>query len=76
MNYERRLVLLNEEACGVLAAVLHQERCEELLVELCKNWQRFEALILQFEGNPSFAPSTAVVLNIFRIVRAGRAFHP
>ena len=75
MNYERRLVLLNEEACGVLAAVLHQERCEELLVELCKNWQRVETLILQFESNPSFAPSTAVVLNIFRIVRAGGAFH-
>ena len=75
MNYERRLVLLNEEACGVLAAVLHQERCEELMVEMCKSWKRFETLILQFESNPSFAPSTAVVLNIFRLVRTGRAFH-
>ena len=70
LNYDHRMTLLNEEACALLATMLHQERCEELLVLMCQNWNRFEALIEQYRSNPSYMPGTTIVLNIFRLVDA------
>lgn len=75
LNYDHRLVLLNEEACGLLAAVLQQESCEALLVLMCQSWSRFESLIQQYRSNPSYAPGTTVVLHIFRLVDASPRRH-
>lgn len=72
LNYDHRLVLLNEEACGMLRALLRQERCEELLLAMCQSWPRFEALAQQYCSNPGYAPSTTVVLTIFRLAGALR----